>query len=239
MDMKRLTHFTLLLLLGASLLGCDLLQTVEQKASTLNQMEEQIIALKMQAVEREKEMTALKAENRQLENQNKRMTVQLQSQNKGREIASIRTMLPVGDEDMVKFEIYQWTPEQILGTAQAEFQKKNFKKSAQYFQALSFHYPDHPMVKKDEFRFHAGVAAYEAGDYHAWTMDHLSHLVKDHPTSKYYRGAKLWMGLTHLQMGDHDKFFATVEEFRKKYRNTPEWSILSAHYEKIVQKYKN
>jgi len=46
------------------------------------------------------------------------------------------------------------------------------------------------------------------------------------------------MALTYLQLGDDQKFFTTVEEFRKKYRNTEEWKVLSPHYEKIVQKFK-
>ena len=45
--------------------------------------------------------------------------------------------------------------------------------------------------------------------------------------------------MTHLKLGDEQAFFNTAEEFRKKYRNTPEWNILSGHYEKIVQKYKS
>ena len=57
-----------------------------------------------------------------------------------------------------------------------------------------------------------------------------------YPTSSYYRSAKLWVALTHMKLGDKQKFFATVEEFRKKYRNTNEWKILSAYYEKIEEK---
>ena len=60
--------------------------------------------------------------------------------------------------------------------------------------------------------------------------------MNQYPTSQYYRSAKLWKSLTYLQMGDKKKFFATVEEFRKKYRNTKEWKILSAYYEKIEEK---
>jgi len=39
-----------------------------------------------------------------------------------------------------------------------------------------------------------------------------------------------------MKLGEKQKFFATVEEFRKKYRNTNEWKILSTYYEKIEEK---
>ena len=39
-------------------------------------------------------------------------------------------------------------------------------------------------------------------------------------------------------MGKTEDFYSTVEEFRKKYKNTPEWEILRAHYEDITQKFK-
>jgi outer membrane protein assembly factor BamD (BamD/ComL family) len=60
--------------------------------------------------------------------------------------------------------------------------------------------------------------------------------MKQYPTSQYYRSAKLWVALTNLKLGEKKKFFATVEEFRKKYRNTNEWKILSNYYEKIEEK---
>ncbi len=60
--------------------------------------------------------------------------------------------------------------------------------------------------------------------------------MSQYPTSKFFRSAKLWSSLTHLKMGNKDRFMATVEEFRKKYRNSPEWKILSKYYESIEEK---
>jgi hypothetical protein len=39
-----------------------------------------------------------------------------------------------------------------------------------------------------------------------------------------------------MKLGEKKKFYATVEEFRKKYRNTNEWKILSSYYENIEEK---
>jgi outer membrane protein assembly factor BamD (BamD/ComL family) len=88
----------------------------------------------------------------------------------------------------------------------------------------------------DEFYFKAGISAFESGSHHDWTITHFDNLMSKYPTSQYFRSAKLWIALTHMKMGNKKKFFATVEEFRKKYRNTPEWKILSSYYEKIEEK---
>jgi len=50
--------------------------------------------------------------------------------------------------------------------------------------------------------------------------------------------AKLWLALAQYNQGEHQKFLATVEEFRLKYRNTEEWKILSRYYEDINYKVK-
>ena len=88
----------------------------------------------------------------------------------------------------------------------------------------------------DEFYFKAGISSFESGNHHDWTLSHFGALMNKYPTSQYFRSAKLWIALTHMKMGEKQKFFATVEEFRKKYRNTQEWKILSSYYEKIEEK---
>ena len=118
------------------------------------------------------------------------------------------------------------------------FSNKNFDKAAQFYSALLKHYPKYSAVD-DIVLFQAGMSSYEAGADYSEGVSHFSNLVSRYPSSKFYRGAKLWMALSHLKMGKQDMFFATVEEFRKKYRNTPEWRILSDKYEEIVEKYKN
>jgi outer membrane protein assembly factor BamD (BamD/ComL family) len=91
----------------------------------------------------------------------------------------------------------------------------------------------------DSVLFQSGVASYESDKYHDWAIEHLDRLTKEYPNSNYFRGAKLWSALTKLKVGMKKDFFATVEEFRLKYRNTTEWKILSVHYEKIASKYRH
>ncbi len=136
----------------------------------------------------------------------------------------------------MKFSVYNWSPEQVLAIAESSFQKKDYEKSSQFYKTFEVNFPDHKKVN-DEFLFKAGIASFESGNHHEWTLQLLGKLVRDYPTSKYYRGAKLWMSLTQLKNGNEEFFFETVEEFRKKYRNSGEWKILSAHYEKIASKH--
>jgi len=119
-----------------------------------------------------------------------------------------------------------------------EFKKKNYNKAAQYYRAMMVHYPDSPLVKSDEYLFEAGISAFEAAKYPHWVESNLEKILSEHPTSRYYRGAKVWLGLNHLRAGRNDKFLEMAEEFRKRYRNTPEWALLSVHYEKIIQDHK-
>lgn len=239
--MKTIFQFTGILAVSSFLVGCDGLRQLEQTAEYYNNLEDQVIALNMKAQAREAEIMRLQHQIRSLENHNKYLEVQLEKEGKrsvGREIASIAHELPQGAEDHVKFHVYNWSADQMLAIAQDEFQKKNYAKAAQYYKAIAVHYPKESRAQTDQFLFQAGIAAYESGKHQDWVDQHLGKLLQEHPTSKYYRGAKLWLGLNHLKKGNTEKFFETVEEFRKKYRNTPEWTILSAHYEKIVQKYK-
>ena len=45
-------------------------------------------------------------------------------------------------------------------------------------------------------------------------------------------------GLVDLRKGEKKKFFNVVEEFRKKYRNTKEWELISGHYYEIYKNFK-
>ena len=114
---------------------------------------------------------------------------------------------------------------------------KNYEKSAQFYNELIQRFPKHQLVS-DRVLFGAGVAAFETGKRYDWTEKHLGRLVKNHPTSEFYRGAKLWLALAQYNQGEHQKFLATVEEFRLRYRNTEEWKILSRYYEDISYKIK-
>lgn len=198
-------------------------------------------------LEYEKKALSLAAENRVLKAQLsdlKYQINQLESKNKflsaksapaaERKIASIPQ---TKTDDLVNFEVYKWTPEKLLAIGEKELHFKNYEKSAQFYNELIERFPKHELVS-DRVLFGAGVAAFETGKRFDWSERHLSRLVKNHPKSDFYRGAKLWLALAQYQQGEHEKFLKTVEEFRLKYRNTDEWKILSRYYEDISYKIK-
>ena len=171
----------------------------------------------------------------QLKSQNKIFTAKASPKKLDRSIASIPQ---VTTEDLVQYDIYQWSPEKLLAIGEKELYFKNYKKSAQFYNEFLERFPKHELLN-DKVLFGAGVAAFETKDYYPWAEKHLSSLVKTYPRSQFYRGAKLWLALTQYNMGDQQKFLKTVEEFRLKYRNTDEWKILSKYYEDINYKVKN
>jgi tetratricopeptide (TPR) repeat protein len=155
----------------------------------------------------------------------------------GRAIASVAPSPVSADtkKDYVEFKTYKWHAADLMQIADKEFKEKNYEKAAQFYTSLVNNYPTNKSIT-DEFYFKAGIAAYESGTHHDWTLSHFETLMTKYPTSQYFRSAKLWVALTHMKLGDKKKFYATVEEFRKKYRNTNEWKILSSYYEKIEEK---
>lgn len=170
----------------------------------------------------------------ELESKNKYLSAQVKQPSAKREIASIPQNNP---NDLVSFDVYKWTPEKLLAIGEKELHFKNYEKSAQFYNELIHRFPKHEIVS-DRVLFGAGVAAFETGKRYDWTAKHLERLVKNHPKSEFYRGAKLWLALAQYNQGEHQKFLATVEEFRLKYRNTEEWKILSRYYEDINYKVK-
>lgn len=172
----------------------------------------------------------------QLESKNRYFTAQATEKKPTatRKIASIPQSNP---NDLVNYEIYKWTPEKLLAIGEKELHFKNYEKSAQFYNELISRFPRHEIVN-DRVLFGAGVAAFETGKRFDWSEKHLARLVKTHPKSQFYRGAKLWLALAQYNQGEHEKFLATVEEFRLKYRNTEEWKILSRYYEDISYKVK-
>jgi len=153
----------------------------------------------------------------------------------GRGIASVAPANFAVKTDLVEYKTYKWSADDMLKIADKEFKAKNFEKAAQFYTSILNYYPESHDINA-EFYFKAGISAYESGEHHDWTLKHFETLMAKYPTSQYYRSAKLWVALTNLKLGNKDKFFATVEEFRRKYRNTNEWKILSSHYEKIEEK---
>lgn len=151
-----------------------------------------------------------------------------------RSIASIR--MP-SKNDLVKFDVYKWAPEKLYGVGSKELHFKNFEKSAQFYKVLTDRYPEYAGIN-DKVLFEAGIAAFESKNHYDWAQSHFKHLVSKYPSSKYRRGAKLWLALSHYYQGDKAEFMATVEEFRLKYRNTKEWKLLSKYYEDLAYKHK-
>lgn len=153
----------------------------------------------------------------------------------GRSIAaSIAPAYP--KNDLVKYSIYNWRAEKLLAIAEDAYKNRQYDKSAQFFKSLTRRFPDHKHIN-DRTMLRAGIASLESGIHTDWALQYFTRVLHEYPTSKYYRNAKLWVAITHLKMGNKKEFVKTVEEFRRKYRNTAEWNILSQHYEKIMSKY--
>jgi hypothetical protein len=197
-----------------------------EKASLALARENRLLKVKLSEVE---------GQLAQIQNEKQVLSAQLQEKKSkiDRQIASIA--VPKSN-DFVQYEVYQWTPEKLLAIGEKELHFKNYEKSAQFYHELVTRFADHASIN-DKTLFGAGISAFEAKKPQ-WAIDHLGTLMKKYPKSNFYRGAKLWVALAHYQMGDQEKFAETVEEFRKKYRNTDEWKILSQYYEDINYKFK-
>lgn len=243
--MKTMLKSLAILLALFSLSSCEYWEGLEAKATKINRYENVSLHLARENRDLKAEISRLRSDIQTLRSEKNYLQIKLDkyedkqaSRLEGKHNRTIASVAPVDPKkDLVKYEVYKWTPSQVLAMAEKEFENKNFEKSAQFFMTFKEKFPQHEKID-DHFLFQAGVASFEAGKYPKWTIEHLEKLVQAYPTSQYYRGAKLWMALTYLQLGDEQKFFNTVEEFRKKYRNTEEWKVLSPHYEKIVQKFK-
>tara|TARA_R110000868_G_scaffold80095_3_gene227791 strand:- start:26360 stop:27067 length:708 start_codon:yes stop_codon:yes gene_type:complete len=234
--MKSWTQFSLLSAILITSTGCELATHVEHKAKLINRYENVALTLSKENRQLKSEIVNLKYEIQTLKSKNQFLQLQLDEHKPTSRIpASVPTFKV--KKDLVEFDVYNWKPNDLLAVAEQEF-GKNPERAAQFYHALSVYYPSHEKMD-DKYLFKAGVSAYESGEHHDWVIQHMSSLIEKYPASEFYRGAKLWVAMTHLKLGDEQAFFKTAEEFRKKYRNTPEWNILSGHYEKIVQKYKS
>ena len=225
------------LLYGVTLMQGGTFDEFRQTAERVNQYEIKALKLVKQNQALKNSISELKYKIQTLEAKNSFLEITLSKKKKAsRKIASVSPKLQLKN-DMVKDHIYKWSNKQLAKIGDNEFRNKNYEKSAQFFQTLLLKNPTNELVS-DQLLFQAGVSAYESGVHYDWAISSLQKLVTEYPTSPYFRGAKLWIGLANLKMGNHKKFYSTVEEFRMKYRNTKEWKILSGHYEEFRQKYK-
>ncbi len=237
--MKNLANTFLFFSALTLLVSCDFAQKLESKARSISNYEVSALNLSKENRQLQVKLGQLEAEIQALKTKNNYLSMQLEDKAKASG-ASTRRIASVGPKkaDAVQFDIYQWTPSQLLAMASNEFGRENYDQSAQYYMAFMTNFKGHESIN-DDFLYQAGVAAYQSGKRPEWVEASLKKLVADYPTSKFYRGAKLWLALNNLKQGKRGEFFQTVEEFRQRYRNTPEWKILSVHYEEIVQKYKD
>lgn len=233
--------FTLFLLLFASAVGIFFsgghFNNLKNRAMVVNNYHNAALVLAKENRALQHQIGELKYQIQTLETKNNFLTIKLSKKDGGaRTIASVK---PAEDlmHPLVKYETFKWKPKQLAMIGNSSFKDKDYEKASQFFDVLITKYPRNEVLN-DRILFQAGVAAYESKNHYDWAKKHLSLLVTNYPTSKHYRGAKLWLALANLRTGEHDKFYEVVEEFRLKYRNTDEWKILSGHYEELRQKYK-
>lgn len=232
--MKELTLFCVLTFIFTYTVGqFGLWDDFKKTADKVHNYEYRSLELskKLRLAQRENEK--LKTQVTRLTSEKEHLEMNLQNK-KARTIASIPSK---SVNDMVNFELYKWSADKLLGVGAQALHFKKYDKSAQYYNALLHHYPSHGDIS-DKVLFEAGIAAYESKKHYDWAENHFNALVKNYPKSKYFRGAKLWLALSHFYQGDQAKFVSTVDEFRKKYRNTNEWKVLSRYYEELNHKYK-
>lgn len=222
--------FALVFVAGLNSFG--VFSELKEEIQTAHNYEKAALKLAKENRELKAQLSKLKYDLASVKTKNDFLTIKLNKEQK-RVIASIPQ---AKHDDLVNFEVYKWSADKLKGIGGKEFHFKNFEKSAQFYNALLTKYPNYKGID-DKTLFAAGIAAYESGKHYKWAEKHLQALVKNHPRSKFYRGAKLWLALSKLNLGDKKHFYLTVEEFRQKYRNTHEWKILSRHYETITRNY--
>lgn len=231
--MKEFTLFCVLTFIFTYTAGqFGLWEDFKKRAEVVHNYEYKSLQLSKQVRELKKENESLKTQVSKLISEKEHLEMNLV----GKSTRTIASIPKKAVNDLVNFELYQWSAEKLLGVGEQALHFKKYEKSAQFYNTLLTQYKNHRSIN-DKVLFEAGIAAYESKNHYDWSAKHFEKIVKQYPTSKYYRGAKLWLGLSHFHQGDQDKFIATVNEFRKKYRNTKEWKVLSRYYEEINYRY--
>lgn len=176
------------------------------------------------------ELSKQKFDNGRLENKLKTAGIKPNIKDVIRKIASVDVP---DSEDLVQYEIYQWTPSKLLAVARKELHFKHYEKSAQFYHELLTRFPTNEIVD-DQILFEGGIASYESKRHFPWAAKFFGKVIAKYPNSHFYRGAKLWLGLTYHNLGEKQKFINTLNEFKTNYRNTKEWNILKRHYEDLA-----
>jgi len=207
---------------------------IEEKAAAFRNIEKQSVNLAKQNRLLKAQISNIKYETQQLRAEVNFLKINGQEQKRSRSIASVRPMLDVSN-DLVKQDTYRWSARKQAQIAMSEFQSGNYEKSAQFF---TYHMKANPNSQHitDSFLYQLGVSSYKSGTHFDWAVSSLDELINRFPESKYFRKAKLWKALSLKKQNKNQEFFAAVEEFRLKYRNTAEWNLLKDHYYEIRTK---
>lgn len=160
----------------------------------------------------------------------------LSSKNVGSQAS--RKIASVNPEDLVQFDLYKWSEEQLLDIAERAIHFNKANKASQHYHALITHYPKSKLIT-DDVLFAAASSAFDAKKY-KWAKQHWSSLVKTYPNqkaSKHFRASKAWLAIAHYYNGDKEKFVAGAKEMRTKYRNFREGKLVAKFWEDIAAKY--
>lgn len=205
-----------------------------KRAKKINNYERVGLSLIKENKGLKREIEELKFQVNKFKNENSVLALKLEDKIL-RQPASYEPVDPTND--LVELKTYRWDYSQLLSSANEYFQKQDFVRSAQYFQTILKAFPQHEQLN-DDVIYNAAIASFESKLYRKWAKQNFEKILREYPTSTHFRGAKLWIGLINLEEGKKKKFFNVVEEFRKKYRNTKEWELISGHYYEIYKNFK-
>lgn len=182
-----------------------------------------------------KENRLLKLKINNLENEIQKLELANKYASVSSKMGPYRRISSVDEEkDLVRFKEYNWTAEELLFVAEVEYERNDYQKSAQFFHALLKYYPKFTKIN-DKLVYDAALSSFKSGHYN-WSKKYFQKIIKDYPNSGFYLSAKLWKALTLYRLGKKKTFRLKLQEFKELYKNTPEWKILSKHYEKIRKK---
>jgi tetratricopeptide (TPR) repeat protein len=136
-------------------------------------------------------------------------------------------------KDHVKQEIYQWSQSKLLALSEREYKLKNYEAAAQYAMTLVNIDPNDNQMDEN-FYYRLGVSCIESKSYLNEGIVALSDLVNKFPDSALVVQAKLWRGLAYHRLNNKTEFLAMMEEFKTKYRNTKEWTVLKNIYDRSI-----
>lgn len=136
-------------------------------------------------------------------------------------------------QDFVKQEVYHWSPVKLLALAEKEYKLKNHIAAAQFGMTLLNEDLSNSHVDEN-FYYRLGVSCVESKHYLSEGITVLGELIKKYPDSTLVVQAKLWRGLAYHRLNNKTEFLAMMEEFKVKYRNTKEWTVLKNIYERSI-----